>query len=191
LDIVENTEVKNMNKKNCKKIIGGLMVVMLLTTIGAVLVSADTEDVDETADEPLGKLWGAPMRCRAMFIDQLTEEQREEIKELVTRLNDEGATCQEIREAIKAKLEEFGVEMPTPDERLENAIEQTEKKLEILNRVKELREDGTSWEEIKDIIQDEYELPTGAGHGMKFRRGFRCGPCGGPSGLMTEEEPDL
>ena len=167
------------------------MVVMLLTTIGAVLVSADTEDTDETNDESLKTFWGGQMRCGAMFMDQLTEGQREEIKELITSLNDEGATCQEIREAVKAKLEDFGVEIPTPDERLDNAIKRTEQKLQILYRVQELREDGMSWEDIKEIIQDEYELPADTGQGMKFRRGFRYGPCGGPQGLITEEEPEV
>ena len=50
------------------------------------------------------------------------------------------------------------------------------------------------WEEIRDIIQEEFELesPAVEGQGMMFRHGFRRGPCGGPCGvLMYGEESDL
>ena len=58
---------------------------------------------------------------------------------------------------------------------LEKQIERTEQRLEILIRQKELREEGYEWEDIQQIIQDEFELEFPAeGHGMRFRRG-RCG----------------
>ena len=44
-------------------------------------------------------------------------------------------------------------------------------------RTNELRDQGYSWEEIDDIIQEEFDLeyPTGFGHGKMFGRGFGRG----------------
>ena len=155
-------------KKQGTRIVGGLMVAMLMATIGAVLVSAETENASETED------WHLPFHGRGnMFrhgtIDnELTDEQQAEIDALITSLNEEGASSEEIREAVFAKLSEIGI----LDERLDNAIEQTEQRLEILNREQELRDQGYSWEEINEIIQEEYVLkhPSGMYHG--FCRGI-------------------
>ena len=155
-------------KKSGTKIIGGLMVAMLVATIGAVLVSADTDDAGESED------WHLPFHSKEnihgprTLDNELTDEQQAEIDALITSLNEEGASCEEIREALHAKLDEMGI----LDERLDNAIEQTEQRLEILNREQELRDQGYSWEEINEIIQEEYVLdhPVGMYHG--FGRGI-------------------
>ena len=83
-----------------------------------------------------GMLWGNPD-----VFSELTDEQKEDLQE-----------------TLKQKFEEYGVEMPTRDEILDKQIEQTELKLEILNRQKELREEGYEWEDIREIIKDEFEL---------------------------------
>ena len=140
-------------KKASKKIIGGLMVVGLLATIGAVVVSASPG-----------------------FFSDLTDDQKEGLRSLRQELRDEGATWEEMREAMREQLEEYGVEVPTQDEMLDMRIEQAEKRLQILKRTKELRQNNPelSWEEIRDIIQDEFDLefPYGEYEGMKSRRGF-------------------
>ena len=146
-------------KKQGTRIVGGLMVALLIATIGAVLVSAETENADETED------WDLPFHDRGnmfgpqTFDNELTDEQQAEIDVLITNLNEQGASSEEIREAVFAKLSEMGI----LDERLDNAIEQTEQRLEILNREQDLRDQGYSWEEINEIIQEEYVLehPTG------------------------------
>ena len=155
-------------KKQGTRIVGGLIVAMLMATIGAVLVSAEAENAGETED------WHLPFHGRGnmfghrTFDNELTDEQQAEIDALITSLSEEGASHEEIREAVFSKVSEMGI----LDERLGNAIEQTEKRLEILNREQELRNQGYSWEEINEIIQDEYVLehPSGMYHG--FSRGF-------------------
>ena len=110
--------IKKMKKAH-KKILGGLIVVTLLATIGAVVVSASPG-----------------------FLSDLTDEQKEELRALRQELRDEGATCEEIREAMHEQLESYGIDLPTQDEMLDKQINQTRQRLEILERKKELREEG-------------------------------------------------
>ena len=145
------------------------MVVMLIATIGTVLASAQTTEDDLS--------WGIPMMGRAPYcMTELTEEQHEELNEL-----------------INEKLEEYGVELPTRDELLDKQIERTEQRLEILTRQKELRDEGYTWEEINEIIQEEYDLesPVDDGQGMMFQRGFRRGFRMDPHDSLSDEESDL
>jgi len=148
-----------MKKTNSKKLVGGLLVVMLIATIGAVLVSAQDSE---------NSMFGN----RRGFMAQLTDEQREDMQE-----------------AMQQKFEEYDIEMPTRDEMLDKKIERTEQRLEILNRQKELREQGIEWEEIRDIIQEEFDLEIPEqGPGMRFRHGHRGGfkRC-----LMSDDVSDL
>jgi hypothetical protein len=166
-------------KNKSKKLVGGFIVALLIATIGAIIVSAETKDISE--DETSNKFfWGfGGVRDREIskgnLFYELTDEQEEEILQLKQTMIDENATCEEIQEAVMQKLDEWGI----LDNRLDNAIEQTELRLEILNRQKELRAQGYSWEEINDIIQDEYDLGsfTGYGPGMDFGLGFHKGRC--------------
>jgi hypothetical protein len=177
-------------KKTSKKILGAFMILMLVGTIGAVIASAD--DSEENGETKLQKsiFNKGPMFGKKPFFDDLEEEQIEEIKAIIEDLKENGATKEEIKTAIHEKLDEYGV----LDERLEKNIEKTEQKLEILNRKKELREQGKSWEEIKEIIEEEFDLefPEGEGKPMMPRHGFRKGSCwGSPRGWNTEEEQDM
>jgi hypothetical protein len=100
-----------------------------------------------------GMFWGG-----RGFMTELTDEQREELQ----------ATVQQ-------KFEEYGIEMPSRDEMLDKKIEHTKQRLEILERQKELREEGYEWEDIQEIIQDEFELEfPEEGQHMRFGRGH-CG----------------
>jgi len=96
---------------------------------------------------------------------------------------------------MQAMLEEYGVDVPTRDEILDKNIENAEKRLEILKRTKELRQNNSElyWEEIDEIIQEEFELelPENEGNSMRFGRGFGRGPCKGPHGFLSDEESDL
>ena len=67
------------------------------------------------------------------------------------------------------------------DERLTSAIENTEQRLTILNREKELRDQGYTWDEINEIIQEEFdtEVPIGMGFNMNEGPGFHGGPHNG------------
>ena len=156
-------------KKASKKIFGGLIVISLLATIGAVVVSASPG-----------------------FFSDLTDEQKEGLRALREELRDEGATWEEMREAMDEQLEEYGVELPTREEILDHKIEQTEQKLEILNRIKELVEENPeiTRDEIREIISEEFELELPEnGNGMMNRHKGRCGRFG-PRGFMSGEETE-
>ena len=159
-------------KKTNKKIIGGLMVVGLLATIGAVAVSASPE-----------------------FLSDLTDEQKEYLKELRQELKDKGASCEEIRETMKTQLEEYGIEMPTREEIIDKRIEHTQQRLDILERIKVLVQENPdiSNEEIREIIQGEFELEMPEdGLGKMKRRGSCRGPHFGlgSKGFMNDQKSE-
>ena len=162
-----------MNKTTTKKLAGGLLVSLLLGAIGAVLVSAETSLSEEETIEEQPQFCG-PMFQRSPWFPELTEEQQEELDQLRDDLQTEGATSEEIRDAIGDKLDEYGV----LDEQLDDAILRAEQQLQLLNRKKELRDQGYSWEEIQDIISEEFDLefPQGEDQGMMFGHGHHCGP---------------
>ncbi len=165
-------------KKTSKKLIGVFMVVMLVATIGAIFASAETDDTEEDdgQDSSINGYESRGHGCLGFGIHflNLTEEQKTEIDELRETMEDEGATSEEIRNAIMNKIDEFGV----LDERLQKEINQTEQRLDILYRKQELRDEGYNWDEIKDIIQEEFDLDSAndLNHEMKNRGGFhgRC-----------------
>ena len=142
---------------------------MLITTIGAVVVSAHPG-----------------------FLSDLTDEQKEELKDIRQSLIEDGATCEEIRETMREQLESYGVELPTREEMIDKKIERTEKRLEILNRIKELIEENPdiTREEIREIISEEFDIEFPEdGNGMMHRPKGRCGPCG-PRGFISGEETE-
>ena len=170
-----------MNKNTTKKIIGGTLIVALLATIGAVLVTADTDDSTDNVKPFNGFGFERHMQGQEPFCTNLTEEQQTEIQALRESLTASNATAEEIREAINEKLREFGIDIPTRDEMLDSQIEQTTQQLEILQRQKELRNEGYSWDEISDIISEEYgmELPNSSPPGEMGGRGFHGPGCRG------------
>ena len=190
-----------MEKSTGKKLLGSFMVVMLVAVVGAVITTAETDEDSSDAETQQDTFFGRCDRGGHMpFFSELTDEQKEEIEVLRESLEEEGASAEEIQTAIQEKLEEFGVNFELPelmdeelDERLDTAIERTEQQLDILNRKKELREDGYSWEEIEDIIQEEFDLsfPVGGGQGMMKGPGFHHGPCNAPQDFMSETNSDL
>lgn len=170
--------MKNM-KKTTKKLAGGLIIALVLATIGAVLVTADdtSDETDDTEECPM------PFRGMGMFSPDLTDEQQTELEELITSLSNEGAKPDEIREAVNQLLDEWGI----LDERLDNAIKQTQERLAMLERADELREQGYNWDEINDIIQEEFDIdyPINFGQNMMFGHEHRYHH---PRGLFDSEE---
>jgi hypothetical protein len=200
-----------MEKTN-KKFIGGLIVVMLIATSGAVFVIAQTNvtsgdtlqqktswerHMNGPAPFCFNNTMNVTMRQRPFWGRQqmngsmpscfnLTEEQQTELNELISSLKDQVANSSVIQTAIRGKLDEFGVF----DTQLDNEINQTERQLQILNREKELRNEGKSWDEIRSILQNEFDLqvPADGGQGMMFGHGFGRGSCGGPHGFMSGKD---
>lgn len=182
-------EVKTKMEKTSKKLIGALLVVLITAAIGTVIAIAETGNTTE--DESSNKFFwnfgskGHMEISKGNLFYELTDEQEEEeeLLQLKQTMIDEGATCEEIQEAVMEKLDEWGI----LDKRLDEAIEKTELRLEILNRQKELREQGYSWEEISSLIQEEFDLEETFGEGKMFGHGFGRGGCRGPRGFMDEE----
>lgn len=184
-------------KKTSKKFVGGLLIVLVIATIGVVFATAQDDGTTEEftpqenfcgrrhMDGP--RSFNNNSTEHGLFFYDLTEDQQAEVDELRTSLQDQGANYSEIQEAINAKLDEFGVF----DQRLENEIEQTEQRLQILNREKELRENGYSWDEIRTSIQDEFGIEyliQGDNHNMMGQRGFGRELCGSPDDFIPGEE---
>ncbi|MBN1281258.1 MAG: hypothetical protein JXA00_06380 [Candidatus Thermoplasmatota archaeon] len=176
-----------------KKIIGGLLVCMMLAGIGAVFAAAQTTDTtdDDTILERPQPLWGRFENDRFRpFAGDLTEEQQLELEQLISNLIEQNATPDELHALMQEKLDEFGV----LDSRLDQDIAQTEQRLTILTRQKELRNEGYSWDDITTIIQEEFDLANTTGFGQdhmggpQFGRGPHGGPCGGPHEFMSSEE---
>jgi hypothetical protein len=177
-----------------KKLIAGLMAAMVIGTIGAVFATAQTNGT--TPDITTQKISrNIQDQNRTRFFDgnmtngmgmfgcldyNLTTDQQTELQQLMTTLRDQNATPQEIRAVIQQKLEEFGVF----DTQLDNQIAQTEQRLTILNREKELRNQGYNWTEIRNMIQDEFDLQnsTNRNLGMMQGKGFGRGPGRGSNG---------
>ena len=183
-------------KTTHKKLVGGLLVGLLLATISAAFATGQTDDTteDETSDTttnmsprmPCGERPG--MIGLGPFASELTDEQQTELEELMATLREQNATPDEIRIAIQEKLDEFGV----LDMQLDNEIAQTEQRLTILNRQKELRNEGYSWDEMRTIIEDEFGLDnaTGVGWDMMGGHGFGHGPHRGVQEFIVPEESE-
>jgi DNA-binding transcriptional MerR regulator len=173
-----------MKTKN-KKMAGGLLIGLIVTAVGAVIATAQIDTATDQIITPIlneGKYGPEP------FTYNLPEEQQAELEDLMATLREQNATRDETQAAITEKLDEYGI----LDTQLENEIEQTEQQLTILNRQKELRDQGYSWNEINTIIQEEFNLEnmTCMGCGIEQSWGFRQGPCGGSHKFMPDDEFD-
>ena len=156
-----------MKKATQKKILGGTLIVLFLSILGAVLVTAELDDAEDVPDDSTNfpDFRFGRLNCRQEpYMSELTEEQQEEINNLRQSLTEENATQEEIREAINDLLTEFGIELPDRDDILDDQIERTIEKLELLELQKQLREEGNTWEEIEDILAEEYDFDLSLNH---------------------------
>jgi DNA-binding transcriptional MerR regulator len=158
-------------KKTNKKLIGGLLMsIMLIATIETALATEQTDDTSKDITPQIPFEGSHDMSGLGPYASDLTDEQQAELEELTTTLIDQNATPEEIQSTILEKLDEYGV----LDIRLDNEIVRTEQRLTILNREKELRDQGYSWDEIRNVIQEEFDLQniTGIGFDMMNVYGF-------------------
>jgi len=168
-----------------KKLVGGLLIDLIITAIGAVLATAETDD---TTDETTIPIPPEGKHRFGSFAYNLTEEQQAGLEDLMVILRVQNATRDEIQAAIQEELDEYGV----LDTQLDNEITQTEQQLTILNRQKELRDQGYSWDEINTIIQEEFNPENMANmiNGMMQSPVFGQGPCDGLHEFIPSEELD-
>jgi Spy/CpxP family protein refolding chaperone len=185
-----------------KKLTAVLMAAMIIGTIGAVFATAQTDGTTpdittqktfrNTQDQNRTRFFDGNMTqgigMFGCFDYNLTTDQQTELQQLMTTLRDQNATPQEMQSAIQQKLEEFGVF----DTQLDNQIAQTEQRLTILNREKELRNQGYNWTEVRNMIQNEFDLQnsTNGDLGMMQGKVFGHGPHGGPQDGIAPEESD-
>ena len=174
-------------KTTHKKLVGGLLVGLLIATVGAAFATGQTDDTtDDVIDNTPPQM---PFRNMiGPYASELTDPQQTELEELMTSLREQNASSDEIRTTIQEKLDEFGV----LDTQLDNEITQTEQRLTILNRQKELRNEGYSWDEINTIIEDEFGLENTTGIGWEMMGGHGCGhgPRGAPQEFMAGDDLD-
>ena len=153
------------------KIIAGLLVLALVaTTIGVVSAhNINGFSNPMTADErPIRLCWK----------NNLTDEQRQEIRQTVKELRDSEATPEEIRVTMKNLLEEMGVDLKeNPCVRMDLTEEQKDK---VHQTMQELRESGATPEEIRLEMQELFEemgIDMGENPCMRMNRfgprGFR------------------
>lgn len=174
-------------KTTHKKLVGGLLIGMFIASIGATFATGAIDNAStSTPIPPIETSHG--MYGIGPFASNLTDEQQTEIWTLITTLRTNNATPEEIKTAIQNKLDEFGV----LDTWLVSEITHTENQLTILNRQKELRDKGYSWEEIRNITQDEFDPQnmTGLDQGFVNDTGFDHGLCGGSYGFIPPEESE-
>ena len=175
-------------KTTRKKLVAGLLIGTLIVSIGATFATGALDDAttNTTVLPPTDTNHG--MYGIGPFASNLTDEQQTEMWSLITSLREENATPEEMKAAIQNKLDQFGV----LDIWLSSEINQTEQKLAILNRQKELRDEGYSWADVRNITQDEFDLQnmTGLDQGLMNDIGLHHGPCGGSDGFIPPEESD-
>jgi predicted nucleic acid-binding Zn ribbon protein len=92
------------------------------------------------------------------WMSQLTDDQKTEIQNLTQSMKDSGATQEEIRDAMDAKLQEWGIELPTPPEHPTNSTHEApwmsqltdDQKTEIQSLMQSMRDSGSTQQEIRD-----------------------------------------
>lgn len=171
-------------KTTHKKMVGALLAGLLIATVGTAFATGQTNDTanDATNNNPPQMPFG---RLLGPYSYNLTDAQQTELEELMTSLREQNASPDEIRTAIQEKLDEFGV----LDTQLDNEITQTEQRLTILNIQKELRNEGYSWDEINNIIEEEFgENVTGFSWNMMEGPGWGHRPHGELQNFIAGED---
>ncbi|MCJ7572409.1 MAG: hypothetical protein MUO82_11155 [Candidatus Thermoplasmatota archaeon] len=87
-----------------KKLVGGLLIGLIITAIGAVLATAQTDDITDETTIPIPP---KGQHERGPFAYNLTEEQQTELENLMTTLREQNATRNETQAAIQEKLDEY------------------------------------------------------------------------------------
>jgi len=94
------------------------------------------------------------------WMSQLTDDQKEEIQQLIDSLRESGASQEEIRDAINAKLQDWSIEVPAPPESSGQLPREPpwmsqlthEQKEEIQQLIDSLKASGATPQEIRDAI---------------------------------------
>ena len=96
------------------------------------------------------------------WMSQLTDEQKAELQQMLDSLRETGATHEETMIAISAKLEEWDIDIPEPNDQQRPEppwmSELTDdQKAELQQYVESLRESGATPHEIRDAVNAKLE----------------------------------
>lgn len=140
------------------------------------------------------RLLGSPgglRHDRGGFMANLTEEQREAVREKMKEMRSQGSTREEIHTAVAEMFKGYGVELPQnlgkahPEKHfLGNLTE--EQREAVQNKIKELRNQGASHEEIRTAVVEMLK-----GYGIEPPEPQDKGPRGNFRGFLsnlTEEQ---
>ncbi|HUV54640.1 MAG TPA: hypothetical protein VMW03_05500 [Candidatus Krumholzibacteriaceae bacterium] len=127
-----------------------LLLTLSLVVGGVYMTSADTDQDDAPSSDPpeIMNRWR-----RGPFVGCIDEEQRQELKETLDAMREEGATFDEIREYVQAYLEELGVECQRP----ELSDEQLDALQQLRDEIQMLRYSGATPEEIREYLDQKAE----------------------------------
>jgi len=162
-----------LNERNKTIALTSMLLLMLSVVVGGIyMASADTDQDDAPGSNPPEFMNGWR---RGPFVGRLDEGQRQELKETLSEMREEGVTFDEIRENVQAYLEELGVECQRP----ELTDEQHEALQQLREEIQELREGGATPEEIRGSLTqklEEFGVELPLNHHAKGFRGFGGAP---------------
>jgi len=88
-------------------ILAPLLAMVRVLTSSSMILSAPARDQGTAPDPQL------PSRD-PLLMSQLTDDQKEQIQQLTPSMQDLGASEEEIKGAVNATLQEWGIELPAP-----------------------------------------------------------------------------
>lgn len=93
----------------------------------------------------------------APFMSELTETQQAELQELIQTMREDGASRDEIRDAVHAKLDEWGVELPEHPMIIDRLGDQLtdEQIAELEELVQTMKDEGANHKEIRDAVHSK------------------------------------
>jgi len=110
-----------------------------------------------------------------LFWSELTEAQQTELHELMLTMRDDGASREEIRDAVHAQLEEWGVELPEHPNVIDRFGDQLndEQKDELEALIQTMKDEGAGHKAIRDALHAQLkewgvDIPTRKEH-RQFR----------------------
>ncbi len=135
----------------------------LRTTIAEMRQAGATREDIHAAVEALYAEWGLEMpEPKGPWSELLTDEQQAELKALLQEMKDAGATRREIRAAVDALFEEWGIERPDGQGRKDGKGKNgnrgwmgdlsEEQRTTIRELIQEMRADGATREEIRQAV---------------------------------------
>lgn len=119
------------------------------------MISAYGIEIPEHPEGFMGSRKQRPGRKNNQFFDNLTDEQRKALREKVSEMRKAGANREEIHETVKAMLGEYGIEIPEQFGKHRQMWKNLsdEQRQTLRKRVREMRENGDSREEIREAVQ--------------------------------------